>query len=486
MAGVLRPVSNFDLYIDPLTPSGYPLRVNTDTVLQVSNKDFFRIPYTPSELEDILAKLHEKWQWFDLSKAEIESPIAADAQEFGTRLFDALFTGSIGRTYIKHYSQTGQMRANVRLRLHINAPELVELPWELLYDAIDRDGYVCLLGDVFFVRYLDVALSPQPVVVNRPLRVLGMIAAPDDKPILNTETEKRLIEDALAPLRASRQVELRWVDGQNWRALSKALQQGPWHVFHFIGHADSGELAFVAADGTTERFPAKKLAGMLSSTYFTEPLQLVILNACRTASGDTRSIFTSTAASLIRQGIPMVLGMQYPISDGASHEFARSFYDALANGLPVDYASKQARDAVSFAQATSLEWATPVLFMRAESGQIVAAEEAQQAYIPPPVNQATAVPVPVATSVPSASDPRYKPLIDTLRKRLGGGDVRDITADFGSRTGQGFGSDWLTTGGVNDRVFALVEYAVHHDALPLLISVVIEWRPDLKGAIQLP
>src|SRR3954447_25312974 len=79
---------------------------------------------------------------------------------------------------------------------------------------------------------------------------------------------------------------------------------------------------------------------------------------------------SSTAATLVRRGVAAVVAMQYEITDAASIEFSRSFYDAVADGLPVDVAVADARKSVSVAIANTLEWGTPVLFMRSRDGKL--------------------------------------------------------------------------------------------------------------------
>jgi hypothetical protein len=64
------------------------------------------------------------------------------------------------------------------------------------------------------------------------------------------------------------------------------------------------------------------------------------------------------------------MAMQYEISDRGAIEFARAFYEAVADGLPVDLAVRDARLAVSLARPNSLEWGTPVLYLRPSSGQL--------------------------------------------------------------------------------------------------------------------
>ena len=157
--------------------------------------------------------------------------------------------------------------------------------------------------------------------------------------------------------------------------------RGPWHVLHFVGHggvdAATGEgyLALAEADepvarrrrpgaggGGVYRLYADDLGRLLAGHY---PLRLAVLNACEGAQGDGRDVFAGTAATLIRRGLPAVVAMQFPITDRAAIEFARAFYRAVAAALPVDAAVAAARQAMLLAARGSLEWATPVLFLRA-------------------------------------------------------------------------------------------------------------------------
>jgi len=99
-------------------------------------------------------------------------------------------------------------------------------------------------------------------------------------------------------------------------------------------------------------------------------VRLALLNACEGAYASQTDIFASTAATLVQQGIPAVIAMQYEITDDAAIEFSEQFYDALTAGLPVDSAVTDARRAVAVAINNTLEWGIPVLFMRAPDGEI--------------------------------------------------------------------------------------------------------------------
>jgi TIR domain/CHAT domain len=100
------------------------------------------------------------------------------------------------------------------------------------------------------------------------------------------------------------------------------------------------------------------------------PLRLVVLNSCEGARGSARDIFSSTSATLVRRGIPAVLAMQYEITDRAAIEFSRAFYDALADGLPVDTSVSEARKAISLGMENTVEWGAPVLYMHSPDGNL--------------------------------------------------------------------------------------------------------------------
>jgi formylglycine-generating enzyme required for sulfatase activity/tetratricopeptide (TPR) repeat protein len=145
----------------------------------------------------------------------------------------------------------------------------------------------------------------------------------------------------------------------------------PWNIFHFIGHgrfderSDEGYITLVNEEGRAAELRAAELVRLLADY---PSLRLVLLNSCEGARSGGRSIFSSTAATLVRRGIPAVLAMQYEISDRAATEFARVFYRALAYGMSVDEAVVEARQAICLAVTNTVEWGTPVLYSRCDDG----------------------------------------------------------------------------------------------------------------------
>jgi hypothetical protein len=239
-----------------------------------------------------------------------------------------------------------------------------------MYD--DRQGeYLVLSQQTPIVRYLELPQTISSLTVEPPLRVLAMVTSPANLPPLDIRQEKQRIESAVAGLQRQGTLELTWLEGQGWRDLQRAMRQGPWHIYHFVGHGgfdeqtDEGLIALVGEEGKADLLTATQVGRLLANHA---SLRLVLLNACEGATGSSQDIFSSTASIIVRRGIPAVIAMQYEITDRAAIEFARSFYESLADGLPVDSAVAEARAAVSYSVTNTVEWGTPVLYMRAPDG----------------------------------------------------------------------------------------------------------------------
>jgi WD40 repeat protein len=291
-------------------------------------------------------------------------------QEFGGKLFAFACPVEVRATMSAARQWAAQQGEVLRLRLRIGPPELAALPWEFLYDS-GRDEYLCLSNPL--VRYLDVLEPQRRLEVTPPLRVLGMIAGPKDLDALDASHERQRLQDALAGLETVGMVQLSWVHGQTWWDLQDALDRSDWHILHFIGHGgfdreiEEGVLALANEDGSEHRLGASDLALLVAEH---RSLRVVVLNSCDSGRASSGDIFSSTAAVLIRRGIPAVLAMQYPISDQAAITFARGFYTAIAAQLPVEQAVTRARRAVKLARNNTLEWAIPVLHLRSRHGQL--------------------------------------------------------------------------------------------------------------------
>jgi hypothetical protein len=105
--------------------------------------------------------------------SERELPI----RDFGRKLFDFVFPTELRAQLIASRQQAAHEGEPLRVRLRVDPPELAALPWEFLYDP-GRDDYLCLIAPL--VRYIDVLEARRPMAVAPPLRVLAMVARPDE------------------------------------------------------------------------------------------------------------------------------------------------------------------------------------------------------------------------------------------------------------------------------------------------------------------
>ena len=353
----------------------YPVVVRSAKDEEVREEMHF--PFDKQELADKLLALENAVLISGTRRRRIRSPEKQTVQDFGQALFQALLSGQVGAYYDEILRKAKQQNKGLRLKLHIQPPELAMLPWEFLYDP-KRNAYLCLSSKTPLVRYVDLHEPVEQLPVTPPLRILGMVASPSDLPDLKVENEKRRVEEAIRDLEAKGRVELTWLEGQTSRDLLRAMRHGPWHVFHFIGHGDfdpdskEGRIALADEEGNARFLSGENLAELLKDHW---DLRLVLLNSCEGARGSEHDAFSSTAASLVRPGVPAVLANQYEISDEAAIEFSRAFYEAVADGLPLDAAVAAARTSLKIEMGDTLEWVTPVLYMRSPDGRIFDIQE---------------------------------------------------------------------------------------------------------------
>jgi len=359
---------DFELEIGPGSGREYPVAVVQSPAGEA--REVMRFPFDKLALENHLKDLQIALLRSGGTHRVAPSSEEETVQVFGKEMFNALLTGEVRNRYDISREKAKRLENGLRLKLRIQPPELAALPWEFLYDPREAE-YVSLSVTTPVVRYLELPRSIELLTITPPLRILGMIASPSDLPPLGVHRERQRVEQATGHLRASGLLDLTWLEGQTWRDLQRAMRGGPWHVFHFIGHggfdktADEGLIALANEEGETYRLGATQLGRLLADHPY---LRLALLNACEGARGSGHDIFSSTAAILVRRGIPAVLAMQYEITDPAAIEFARSFYEAVTDGLPVDAAVAEARKAIKMAVKNTMEWGTPVLYMRSPDG----------------------------------------------------------------------------------------------------------------------
>ena len=293
-------------------------------------------------------------------------------REAGQVLFAGLLgTGEVAGRYRAAAAVAAERGEGLRVVLRIDTPALAGLPWEAMYDQA-AGAYVCRQDQL--VRHVPVASMPAPLRVRPPLRILGVVSSPRGLPPLDVEKEQDQLARALARPASRGLAELHWTPSATWADLQDLLLDGEWHVLHFIGHGDfdpgrdEGVLALTREDGRANLVAAHRLVDLLRQA---RPMpRLVVLNSCSGAAAGVSDLFSGTAAALVRGGVSAVAAMQYEISDPAAVAFARGFYAAIARGRGVDDAVSSGRVAILGLSDRTLEWVTPVLYLRGHDARL--------------------------------------------------------------------------------------------------------------------
>jgi hypothetical protein len=360
---------DFDLLVEPAAV-GYRARV-TDSPCGEAATDF-QLPFSQLEIENFVLKITGSVGALRRRARRLESPERQLVRSFGSRLFQAVFSQGVEDVLHSSLQEAIRGGAGLRVRLHLaDAPELADLPWEFLYDPSLQQP-VGLSGDAAIVRYLDLPIAAQPLAVSPPISILVMISSPPDFPQLDVAGEWDRICGALSDLTARGLVSLTRLSQASLASLQRPLRHDQYHIFHFVGHggfdeqSQDGALVLEDGEGRARLVTGQDLGVMLSGHH---TLRLAVLNSCEGARGSVSDPFSGIAQSLVQQGIPAVVAMQFEISDQAAIIFAEELYAAIADGNPVDAAVGECRRAI-FAGGNDVEWATPVLYMRSPNGQL--------------------------------------------------------------------------------------------------------------------
>ena len=321
----------------------------------------FATPFSDVELDNFILRVgvpRRSTRGFSSSQME-------EAKRFGRQLFEAVMQGDVAEAYDGARGVATEHNRGIRIRLELSSvPELMEIPWEFLYDSP-----TFLAQSIYspIVRSLDVKHARRPRRVSPPLRILGMISSPQGYPDLDVGAERAKLDTALERLRAQGLVELTWLEDATMAELNRVIgAPDEVHVLHFIGHgryveaADEGILVLEDAAGRPHEVKGEDLSSVLVDE---RSLRLAVLNSCEGARTSHHDPLAGVATCLVHSGIQAVVGMQFEITDEAAIAFSEQLYTTLSQGFGVDAALAQGRRAI-FAHGHDVEFATPVLFLR--------------------------------------------------------------------------------------------------------------------------
>lgn len=287
---------------------------------------------------------------------------------YGTRLFEALLPEPARTNYRIALMTAVQTDSRLRILLDLDE-QTTDLPWEYLFDA-DRASFLAMSNDTSLFRMVTDDLPTRPIEPIEQLRILVMTTSPIGLEALDVTAEMNRIEERLAPF--GDLAHVRPVHGETFDDLRLALNDFNPHIFHFVGHgdwddqADDGTVAFADARGVHHPVSGRDLGVLLNRPG----LRIVLMNSCDAARTSQQDRFAGVAGSLVAQGVPAAIGMQYAIEDKAAAAFGSEFLASLVATQSIDDALTGARAAI-YTVRSAVEWGTPVFTTRVPVDDII-------------------------------------------------------------------------------------------------------------------
>jgi hypothetical protein len=336
----------------------------------------------------------DDWDELELCRTALAGHRIAreDFRAFARRLGEMILPPYARAIYRRSLDKTDEAGDGLRIRLRL-LPALSCLPWEYAQVALHEgeataQDYWGQDYRLSIVRHEMIAVPAPPFRSTPRRRVIFAMASPKPHkkyPRLKLPEEQKGIREELNRIPG---VEAEYLPdyekephstGTTVDAVEAALNE-PADIFHFSGHGDSRETepagwggrpgsgVLVFDDGA--HFAQEARADMISQLLAEGQVRLAVLDACETGQRDMFQRWSSVALALLQRGIPAVVAMQYSIRDDAAKEFAKRIYEELVAGRTIDEAVAKGRLAISRFDQRTLDWGSPVLYMRNSGGII--------------------------------------------------------------------------------------------------------------------
>ena len=352
---MIRPPRFVNFLVQVLEAQGeiYPIKVQSEMGEEEENA-FFESFLKDETFQEILQKIKSL------------SATRAEMRWMGNKLFNAIFQGDIFHLLKNSVEKVHAEHQYLRLRLSIDSPELIRLPWELMHTSKIPPGFLVFNKRISVTRYLSLLQQVKTAEFHIPLKILVMVSNPSDLPPLKIKDEIKVLKKSLRKFRLGGDVRLRICRKATLENIRKELNRKP-DVIHFIGHsyfdAEKKEsyLCFETELSHTELIDEEMFGNMLHDSS----VKLVILNSCESAASSECDVFTGIAQNLVKIGVPAVLAMQIEMPDKSAIWFSSVFYENFLTNYSIEFAVAEARRFImDKIKLDRPDWAIPVLFMR--------------------------------------------------------------------------------------------------------------------------
>jgi hypothetical protein len=281
-------------------------------------------------------------------------------------------------------ARNSELSSRIKLTKWEETPVIIDvdersdlLPWELVDFGGGPIGLIC------------------PSVTRRPKQAAKELPSPSDKRMLRvalvtarpyggSDVPYLAISDYLRALisRLPDRIQLTVVRPPTFDALTDILAKegGDFDILHFDGHGDLRPegpiLTFEDTENSALHIPASEVTALLKDSG----LQLILLNACRSAQPrlpDKKSLYdpserVSLAYQIASDAAIPVVAMRYLAAADLAGRFVGSFYEALLDGQPVGkavqhgrrclYGSSEFSNAVSLDSKDLASWLLPAYY----------------------------------------------------------------------------------------------------------------------------
>ena len=303
-------------------------------------------------------------------------------QKVGESLFEALFDKDLREDFLYFYTEVVKKKKQIlQVILEINEiamPEVVAYPWELMclpekYNQGDIHFATDRKLSFFRCRYQLKDEAKLSIKVNQgePLKISLVVSKPTSDPQLNNVEYQEVNEYLKSLDNLENNIKfLPLMNSASFSQIVERLEEDTPDIFHFIGHGqliekngeDIGQIAFVNDAGKADWKDAK----MFSQLFSGHTPKIVILQACETGKQSETNAFSSVAFRLMLQGIPVVIAMQYKVSNQTATSFVTEFYSQIIKGNSVEVAVQKSRSKLAMDNGyEKRDFAIPVIYMNA-------------------------------------------------------------------------------------------------------------------------
>ncbi len=304
----------------------------------------------------------------------------------GQAMGEAFLAGPIGELLEAELSDADRQNAALRIALEICPDEeLRTLPWE----TVCLSGHVeplILQSRTELYHFVPGLGNTAAISIPGPLRILAVIASPEDDPRLALDYEAELDRIMRAVDRARRQERalVRVLDWGSAAAIRTALSEERYHILHISCQSSSDGLVLEKEDGSRDLFDAERFTAEVLVSDRGVPLIVLADGAtsARPEAGSSGSALSHLAIGLLAHGVPAVLAMMSDVDDRYAIHLASRFYHALASRQQAPdplAALSEARRELERSRAALpaddpgsflAEWWMPALYLRTPPGPL--------------------------------------------------------------------------------------------------------------------